>query len=225
MNKLTDHSQERPYSEWAENETIIKSTSLGLESGGRKLDSEEILRNERKQRKHFNEWIRRYSFTVDSSKVEDAMADEVAMFPETMHKAMIDTLRERNTFERIMGKDQESILALIASYTKRPDLFLESVEEHDPGFIKRMTQKVEEFSEKARDTKFNFSKVQAYSILAISTTTPFAILYLLYLHVSGGEPKFWTIIALAALYAMSQGSKSGFISIAGEIANLFWKNK
>ena len=115
----------------------------------------------------------------------------------------------------------QNILALISNYTERPDLFFEALEKHDPGFIKRMNQKAEKFSEKTQDTKFYFSTVQAYSSLAISTIVPFAILYVLYLHISGGEPKFWTIIGLTAFFAVSQGGKGGFISIAKGIANLF----
>ena len=55
------------------------------------------------------EWFYRDAFTIDPSQVEDAMetlaTDECvhmfAMWPKLMHEAMIETLKERKTLERI----------------------------------------------------------------------------------------------------------------------------
>ena len=56
MNKLTEHAQDRPYSEWAKNETIVKSTSRGLKNSDHALDEGQVFQNEKRQRKRFNEW-------------------------------------------------------------------------------------------------------------------------------------------------------------------------
>ena len=111
MDNLTEPTQDKPCSERVENEAIVKSATLGQGSGERELDSGEALRNEKKRRKwfHFNDSIYRDAFTIDPSQIEEAMdilsadvlAYEIAMLPKIMHDAMIDTLRERNTLERI----------------------------------------------------------------------------------------------------------------------------
>ncbi len=54
------------------------------------------------------------------------------------------------------------VLALIANYTERPDLLLEVVEKHDPGFIKRMNQNAEAGAVEFRKSRFNFGRFQAY---------------------------------------------------------------
>ena len=117
----------------------------------------------------------------------------------------------------------QNILALISNYTERPDLFFEALEKHDPGFIKRTIHNAEVNAEKTRNAAFSFSRVQAYVALLTQVVTVIAILYLVYLHVSGGEPEFWIIIALAVFFAVSQGGKGGFISIAKGIADLLRK--
>ena len=49
----------------------------------------------------------------------------------------------------------DNVLALISNYTERPDLLIESVERHDPGFIKRMTRNSEESAKRTRDIRFH----------------------------------------------------------------------
>lgn len=46
----------------------------------------------------------------------------------------------------------------ISNYTNRPDLLLDAIEKHDPGFIKRLTKSAQEYSEKLRNDRFYFGK-------------------------------------------------------------------
>ena len=111
MNKLTEQTRDRECSRRAEDETIVESATLGLESGERRLDDEGTLRSKKRwwEWTSINNTIYRDAFTIDPSQVEEAMdtlsadilAYQIAMLPKIMHNAMIDTLRERNTFERI----------------------------------------------------------------------------------------------------------------------------
>lgn len=47
----------RPYADWAKNQTIKKTTSQGLKNSDQEMQSEEILKHEKKQRNRFNEWL------------------------------------------------------------------------------------------------------------------------------------------------------------------------
>lgn len=47
----------------------------------------------------------------------------------------------------------QNVLALIASYTARPDLFLDAMEKHDPGFVTRMNRSTEKNAKRTRNIK------------------------------------------------------------------------
>ena len=79
--------------------------------------------------------------------------------------------------ERSRPPSTQNILALIANYTERPDLVLETLEKHDPGFIKRMIQYAEVNAERAQEAAFSFSKAQAYASLMIRVLAVPAILF------------------------------------------------
>ena len=114
----------------------------------------------------------------------------------------------------------ENILALISAHTERPDLFPETVERHDPGFIKRLTEGAEASSKKFRDARFHFGKHQAYTSLAVSGAAALLILYFVWIVVERGSSVFWPVVSLAMLYAVTQGGRNGFLSIAKGIADL-----
>lgn len=116
-------------------------------------------------------------------------------------------------------------IAAITQYTERPDLFINAIEEADPGFIKRMNEKSEKFSDKFRLSRFNFGRFQSYTALIISALAALsligALIYTIYL----GQASFWIIIALSIFYAISQGGSKGFVKIIDAIHQVITKIK
>lgn len=63
----------------------------------------------------------------------------------------------RDDATSVPGNIYADIAAQINQYTDRPDLFLEAIERHDPGFIKGMNDEAREFSRKNRLSRFYFA--------------------------------------------------------------------
>ena len=105
------------------------------------------------------------------------------------------------------------ILALIANYTERPDLLLEVVEKHDPGFIKRMNQNAEEGAAEFRKSRFNFGRFQAYTTLAVQVLAAVGIIALMFTALVLHQLNFGVIIAFAVFYAVAQGGTHGFLEV------------
>ena len=115
------------------------------------------------------------------------------------------------------------VLALIAQYTARPDLFLEVVEKYDPGFIRRMNQSAEEGAAEFRKARFSFGRFQAYTTLLVSVAAALFVLWLMYMALVLGNLNFWIIIAFAVFYAVAQGGRNGFVEVAKGLAGLLNK--
>jgi hypothetical protein len=115
------------------------------------------------------------------------------------------------------------ILAQLNNYTDRPDLFLETIEKYDPGFIKRINGEAEKFSKKSRDSRFKFGKVQSYFALGVSVVAALAILYAVIEVIHSKQANFWTIIGLALFYAITQGGTRGFLTIIDGVQNIVSK--
>lgn len=45
----------------------------------------------------------------------------------------------------------DNYIALISQYTERPDLLIDTLEKHDPGFIARMNKKAEDRADRMAD--------------------------------------------------------------------------
>ena len=116
------------------------------------------------------------------------------------------------------GRDTLNILALVRNYTNRPDLFLSEVEKHDPGFIKQINRSSAAHSARLREGKFNFGKWQAYTSLGIRVFAAVVVLVILAYAVIAGSAGFFTIIALAIFYAVTQSGMSGFSGIASALS-------
>ena len=116
-----------------------------------------------------------------------------------------------------------NILALAQQYTERPDLFLDAIEKHDPGIVKRVNQRIEENSTRTHKSRFYFNLIQASISLITQVGVALFILFCIYLVVDRNDNGFWLIIALVVFFAISQGGKGGFLSIARGLADLFRK--
>lgn len=116
----------------------------------------------------------------------------------------------------------DNYIALISQYTERPDLLISVLEEHDPGFIKRMNRKSEENSERMSRARFRFGAIQAYSGLILSVLAGLTMLGLVgWVIVFGDKTNpFWVIMALLVFYAVSQGGPSGFLELVRGVADM-----
>jgi len=117
------------------------------------------------------------------------------------------------------------IAAQINQYTDRPDLLLETIERHDPGFIKGMNDETREFAKKSRASRFNFGRAQAYTSLVLSLLVALGILGCVFYTIYNNTASAWVIIALAIFYAITQSGLSGFRKIAHQIAEIVGKQK
>ncbi len=117
--------------------------------------------------------------------------------------------------------NKTSILAVFAEFHERPDLLLDAVEKRRPGTTKRMT----EHAERKRNARFWFSEIMAYTGLAVKTILALIICpFLIYLVITSDTgAKFWLIIALTVLFAVTQSGSSGLNEITKALAQWITK--
>lgn len=111
------------------------------------------------------------------------------------------------------GAVYADIAAHITQYTDRPDLFLEVIEKHDPGFIKKFNHAALEHSEQTHQGRFRFGKRQAYASLGVQVTSALVILAGFILMVVKGQVSFFSMLGVAIFYAVTQGGIRGFSRI------------
>lgn len=109
------------------------------------------------------------------------------------------------------------LLAEVKNYTDRPDLFLETIERHDPGFIKRLNADAEDHAGKLRHSTFNFGRFQAYTVLFVQVVLSFVTIGVLAMAVIYGQAGASTIISLGIVLAIILSGPSGFGAIAETI--------
>ncbi|MBO9589569.1 MFS transporter [Devosia sp.] len=141
-----------------------------------------------------------------------------------------DNLEEEKTKPEIIppGKTEPNgtpsiyaeIAAQINQYTDRPDLLLEVIEKHDPGFIKEMNAEARDFSRKSRNSRFEFGRFQAYGSTILAMCVAVAIIALLFTLAIMGMLDFWQILGLAIFYAVTQSGPSGFIKVVKSIVDM-----
>jgi len=113
----------------------------------------------------------------------------------------------------------QTLIALVSSYTDRPDLLVAEIEKHDPGFVKRMNAASEAHAEEGRRERFKFGKVQAYTALCVSVVAAAALLGALYfaIHKDAG---FGVYVGLFLFYAVTQGGPGGFARIIDSLRHV-----
>ena len=120
--------------------------------------------------------------------------------------------------------DGDNYIALISQYTERPDLLINTLEQHDPGFVARMNKKAEDRADRMATAKFWFGGIQAYAGLAVSVIAALVLLGLVVYAVINGHYGFWFLIGAAVFYAITQGGPSGFAELCRGVASFFGKN-
>lgn len=116
------------------------------------------------------------------------------------------------------------ILALISNYTERPDLLLEVVEKHDPGFIKRMNENAEAGAQEFKRARFNFGRNQAYVTLAVQVISALALVGLAFVALLTKQLSFGLLIAIAIFYAVAQGGTHGFMEVISGLKGMLSRN-
>ena len=113
-----------------------------------------------------------------------------------------------------------NIFAEISQFNERLDLVLSIIETHNPGFLKRTTDNIENFDEKYREKRFEFGGKQAYTSLVCSwvgivSCFP-AFLYVIFQDIAG----FWNTTLIVLMLAASQSGFSGFMRIIDGFSQL-----
>ena len=117
------------------------------------------------------------------------------------------------------------LLAEVKNYTDRPDLFLETIERHDAGFIKRFNCDAEAHAKKLRASTFNFGRFQAYAVLLVQILLSFAVIAVLALAVIYNQAGSGTIISLGIVLAIILSGPSGFSNIARFLERWLGRNR
>lgn len=113
----------------------------------------------------------------------------------------------------------QTLIALVSSYTDRPDLLIAEIEKHDPGFVKRMNASSEAHAEEQRAARFKFGKFQAYTSLGVAVFAAVALIAALFYAIYK-EQGFWTIAGIFLFYAVTQGGPAGFTRIIESLREL-----
>lgn len=113
----------------------------------------------------------------------------------------------------------DNYIALISQYTERPDLLIDALERHDPGFVKLMNLKAAQNSERMSNARYWFGGIQAYTGLVVSVIAALTVVGLLAFAVINGTAAFPLILGLVLFYAVSQGGPSGFLELCRGIAD------
>jgi len=117
---------------------------------------------------------------------------------------------------------RETIVALITEYTERPDLLIDAIERHDPGFIKKMNDLSLERNERSYESRFKFGEKQAYRGMYQSEIAAIAVFIALFALIFTKQISLFNFLGLGIFYAITQGGEFGFhkiIDSIGEIAS------
>ena len=117
--------------------------------------------------------------------------------------------------------NKTNILAVFTEFHERPDLLLDAIEKRSPGATKRMAEE----AERVYQSRFRFGEIMAYTGLAVKTILALIICpFLIYLVITSDTgAKFWLIIALTVLFAVTQSGSSGLNEITKALAQWITK--
>lgn len=152
----------------------------------------------------------------DSKHVEPTSAREGEVLP-----------REDDSTENEKEQSPEfaQIFAQITQYTNRPDLLLETLEKHSPGFIDDTVKRANRIAEREAEGRFHFGKRQAYTALVVSVIAAAGVIGALFYAFALGAANFLTIVGLGVFYAISQGGGVGFSKIVAGIQQLVGRHR
>lgn len=112
------------------------------------------------------------------------------------------------------------IIAQINQYTERPDLLIDAIERHDPGFVKQLNKEGREFSRRERNSRFHFARIQAYASLILHWITTVFILVIALLAVIKGYASLPVLVGIAILFAVNRAGVSGAMKIVDQISTV-----
>ena len=112
--------------------------------------------------------------------------------------------------------DGQTVLAIFQNHAQEPEKLLEALEAHDPGFIKRLNKRSEDFAEISRAARFRFGQWQAYTMLAVRAIGSFAIFGAIFYAINQ-QAGVSVIIGLTIMLAVAQGGPPVWRDIARAI--------
>lgn len=149
------------------------------------------------------------------------MADDPTDIPEKS----ADIMPPRGDADTAAENATQILLAEVKNYTDRPDLFLETIERHDPGFIARFNRDAEAHAKKLQSSTFNFGRFQAYTVLSVQILLSFATIGVLAVAVIYNNAGSGTIISLGIVLAIILSGPSGFANIARLLERWFGRHR
>ncbi|MEM6589271.1 MAG: hypothetical protein AAF641_12550 [Pseudomonadota bacterium] len=117
------------------------------------------------------------------------------------------------------GSGDSYIALLISQYTERPDLLIDAMEHHSPGFVKKFNEKAQERADNSADARFRFGQIQAYTGLGVSVVAAFATLGMAVYAIVYRDDVLLSLLALGLFYAITQGGRTGFSDLTRAIAH------
>jgi len=109
---------------------------------------------------------------------------------------------------------------ILAQHQERPDLLIEALEKHDPGFVQRINKLTEEKTARSNDSILRFHERQAYAIVAISVVGVVFLLGLFAVLAYQGKIDFTLGLLTIILISVIQSGPSGLMAISSAVARL-----
>ena len=116
----------------------------------------------------------------------------------------------------------------INDFTQNPDLFIETLEKHDPGFIKKVNSITIENAKQDQDFRNKFGKFQAWISLFIASTMAYLSFGILIILIMVHQFNLLNCIGVGFIYAVTQGKSRAFylvIEKAFALIESYFKDK
>jgi|GEM_PF-6736184 len=114
---------------------------------------------------------------------------------------------------------------ILAQYQERPDLLIEALEKHDPGFVQRMNKLTEERTARSSDATLRFQEWQAYFIIGLSVLGVCFLLGLFSVLAYQGKINLTVGLLIIILISVIQSGPSGLMAISGAVVRLIDRMK
>ena len=93
-------------------------------------------------------------------------------------------------------------------FNQKPEAVLSFIEQNNPGFVKRATQKIEEYEELFHEKRFKFSDLQAYASLSIRYIGVLVSCAWISYVIWQDNVGFWNTLLILLFFAASQSGHS-----------------
>lgn len=116
------------------------------------------------------------------------------------------------------------IIAQISQYTERPDLLLETLEKHSPGYIRESIAEGRELNREERRARFKFTRFQSYLAVTVRAVAVIALITIAGIAVYQDHASFPTLAGLGLMIAIAQSGPAAALRAMERIL-LAWRGK